>query len=212
MKILALEFSSPRRSVALLEGGEILGVVRDDVPAYGTPFSLIASLLKQTGTLPEQVSRLAVNIGPGSYTGIRAGISIVQGWSLSRPIAIAAFTTFDSLSRQAARLSLSGPLNIVLDAQRHEFLVADYVAGPSGLIQKTACRLLTFAPVAEKAAAGEHLLGPGISRWFAGAHDLYPTAEMLGELASGATPLNSTRDLEPFYGRETNFVKIAPVQ
>ena len=212
MKILALEFSSPRRSAALLEGGEVLGVARDNGPAYGTPFSLIASLLKQTGTVPGEVGRLAINVGPGSYTGIRAGISIVQGWSLSRPIDIAAFTTFDSLSRLAARLPWSGPLNIVLDAQRHEFLVADYVAAPSGLILKTACRLLPLSAVAAKAAAGEHLLGPGSSRWFAGARDLYPAAETLGELASGPTPLNSTRELEPFYGRETNFVKIAPVQ
>ena len=212
MKILALEFSSPRRSVALLAGGEVLGVAQDERPAHGTPFSLIAALLKQTGTLAEQVGLLAVSVGPGSYTGIRAGISMVQGWSLSRPVAAVAFTTFEVLSHQAARLPFSGPLNIVLDAQRNEFLVAEYVAGPSGLIVKTSCRLLPFAAVAAKAAAGEHLVGPGIRRWFAGAHDLSPAAETLGELASGGTPLTSMRDLEPFYGRETNFVKNAPAQ
>src|SRR5436190_18608061 len=99
MKILALEFSSPQRSVAILRsgdfnkssgqtlmtGGEKFGASEViETGARGMdPIGMIDDALRQAGIEREQVGRIAVGLGPGSYNGIRLAIALAQGWQLA---------------------------------------------------------------------------------------------------------------------------------
>src|SRR5438045_9742121 len=88
MKILALEFSSSKRSVALAQsdasgGIAILATAQEGGRETG-PLRMIEDSLNQAHWSRADVECIAVGLGPGSYTGIRIAISIAQGWQLER--------------------------------------------------------------------------------------------------------------------------------
>ena len=87
MKILAIEFSSEQRSVALVEktSGEncrVLGSASDSTRQTAA-LGLVEKVLGESNTEREQIEVVAVGIGPGSYNGIRAAIALAQGWQLA---------------------------------------------------------------------------------------------------------------------------------
>ena len=77
MNILALEFSSEERSVALLPSDARLPATSSTrtSPRTLNAFQLLETVLIRAQIEREQVDCLAVGLGPGSYTGIRAAIS-----------------------------------------------------------------------------------------------------------------------------------------
>src|ERR1041384_2925534 len=88
MKILALEFSSPQRSVAVLsDGAKRVSEVIDTAPGHSMkPLGMVETAWQEAGLEREQIECLAVGLGPGSYTGIRAAIALAQGWQLARGV------------------------------------------------------------------------------------------------------------------------------
>src|SRR5207249_11930332 len=84
MKILALEFSSAQRSVALVVDGQVRGRAQETGTRESRALSLIESALSAAGLERETVDCLAVGLGPGSYGGIRSAIALAQGWQLAR--------------------------------------------------------------------------------------------------------------------------------
>ena len=83
MKILALEFSSQQRSVAIVDDSGVLSEITTDQLKTG-PLVLIEQALQQAQIGREEIQRLGIGIGPGSYTGIRSAIAVAQGWQLAR--------------------------------------------------------------------------------------------------------------------------------
>src|SRR4051812_20555157 len=96
MKILALEFSSSQRSVAVVQPGEF-----HEALGSHEPFAMIDEALRGAKLEREQIDCIAVGIGPGSYTGIRSAISIAQGWQLARPIKLLGVSSADAIAAQA---------------------------------------------------------------------------------------------------------------
>ncbi|MGZ5566967.1 MAG: tRNA threonylcarbamoyladenosine biosynthesis protein TsaB, partial [Limisphaerales bacterium] len=80
MKILAVEFSSERRSVAVVENGRVLGEAFE--MGGRAAIALVERALATSNVDREQIECIAVGTGPGSYTGIRGAISLAQGWQL----------------------------------------------------------------------------------------------------------------------------------
>lgn len=204
VKILALEFSTAWRSVALLENGT-MQTLEEPPPNRRPAFDLIAGLLR--GLNPGEIDRLALNLGPGSYTGVRLGISIAQGWAFARPVSITAFNTFEILVKQLREAGRTGMVHLVLDAQRNEFLVASYRLFTDRAVEVEPCRILSRPDTAARGEAGELLMGPGITRWFPGGEELYPKAATLARLALTSDRIFPAGEIEPFYGREVTFVK-----
>src|SRR5580765_6080487 len=92
MKILALEFSSPQRSVAVLEPADDASSNARSNEALETganstnAFEMIQRALRLAQLEREQIDCLAIGLGPGSYTGIRASIALAQGWQFARDV------------------------------------------------------------------------------------------------------------------------------
>jgi tRNA threonylcarbamoyladenosine biosynthesis protein TsaB len=231
MKILAIEFSSARRSAAVWETGEaaaapaLLGSALepagprlDDSPLriQNSKFSsrlslgLAAQALAEAHCGREEIGALAVGLGPGSYTGIRGAIALAQGWQLGRGIGLLGVSSAECLAAQARADGWRGPVNIIIDAQRNEFYLARYDIAETGWRQAEALRLAPMSEIQALAAAGQALLGPDIARWFGGGKDLYPAAAMLGRLACGRGDFVPGETLEPIYLRETAFKKAPP--
>ena len=69
---------------------------------------------------------IAVGLGPGSYTGIRAAIAMAQGWQLARGVKLLGVSSAEALAAQAQAENIFGRVNLVIDAQRGEFYLATW--------------------------------------------------------------------------------------
>jgi tRNA threonylcarbamoyladenosine biosynthesis protein TsaB len=208
MKILAVEFSSSHRSVAVLDStGAVLGT---SVEINGrNVIALVEQALAQAATSREEIEVLAVGLGPGSYAGIRGALALAQGWQLGRQIKVLGVSSVDCLAADAQRESIFGEVNIVIDAQRNEFYLARFELGPqtSRLIEPL--RLAAFPEIESLAGRGP-LAGPDAAARFPSAANLFPTAATLGRLAVGRTDFVTADTLEPIYLRVTAFLKAPP--
>lgn len=224
MKILAVEFSSAQRSVAVWETGGTAGPpsllggalelpaprIQNSKFTIQTSMGLVEKSLAQAGCRREEIGAVAVGLGPGSYNGIRGAIALAQGWQLGRDIRLLGLGSAGSLAAQAGAEGWRGPANIIIDAQRNEFYLARWQIGETACREEQPLRLATMAEIQALAAAGLPLLGPDIARWFGGAKEMYPSAVMLGRLACARLDFVPGESLEPIYLRETAFKKAPP--
>ena len=220
MKILALEFSSPQRSVAVLDAASAPAPaarpsrleaeeVETGAPSM-QPLGMVDSALRSAGLEREQIECVAIGLGPGSYTGIRAAIALAQGWQLARPVKLLGLSSADALAAQGWAEGLVGPVAVVLDAQRGEFYLANYQLTSAGWSVEQPLRLAGAKEVQASESAGHRLIGPEVTKWFPSGRLVSPRALTLARLASGATHFVPGEKLEPLYLRPTQFVKAAP--
>src|ERR1700733_3629409 len=102
MTILGLEFSSPQRSVAALTASSSRAVVTSrEAGRSMRPMDMVEQALRELKLEREQLECVAVGLGPGSYTGIRAAISIAQGWQLARGTRLIGISSADAIAAQA---------------------------------------------------------------------------------------------------------------
>lgn len=76
----------------------------------------------------ESVDRLAVGVGPGSFTGLRVGIATAKALGLSRGLPLSGVGTLDALGRGLGEVGGERPCLAVLDARRGEVAAAAYSA------------------------------------------------------------------------------------
>ncbi|MGD1087230.1 MAG: tRNA (adenosine(37)-N6)-threonylcarbamoyltransferase complex dimerization subunit type 1 TsaB [Verrucomicrobiota bacterium] len=210
MTILALEFSPPQRSVAVARAGrDLAGAV--ETGGRGTnAFGMIERVLAEAKIEREEIEVVAVGLGPGSYTGIRAAIALAQGWQLARGVKLLGVGSVDCLAQEARMEKILGRVNVVIDAQRNEFYLAAYEISADGWREIEPLRILTLAEVQARADAGEILIGPEVTHWFPNGRTFFPRAATLVKLAAGRNDFVAGEKLEPVYLRETNFVKAPP--
>jgi tRNA threonylcarbamoyladenosine biosynthesis protein TsaB len=215
MKILALEFSSPQRSVAVtqertgaepLASGEAIETGARSTNALG----LVEEALQQAQIELAQIEGLAIGLGPGSYNGIRLAIALAQGWQLARPVKLLGISTADCLAAQAQADGIFGRVQVVIDAQRGEFYLAGYEITWEARREIEPLHLAGLPEVQARQQAGGILIGPEVNKWFPGSRVLYPRAATLGWLARGRTDFVPGEELKPIYLRETQFVKAPP--
>ena len=187
-----------------------LGSAVEAGPRTMRALAMVGRVLEQAEVEREQVDCLAVGIGPGSYTGIRAAISLAQGWQLARGIQLLGIRSVECLAWQAQAQDLRGRVNIAIDAQREEVYLATFLLGPEQCELLEPLHLAGVGELKRRAAEGQIVLGPEADRWAAGARRVFPEAAMLGRLAAGATEFVAGDKLEPVYLREAHFVKAPP--
>lgn len=89
MRVLALDSSATSASVALVNDNFVLGefYINTKIKHSQTLMMMVESLLKNTKTDIKGVDAFAVSVGPGSFTGIRIGVSAVKGmaYALNKP-------------------------------------------------------------------------------------------------------------------------------
>jgi tRNA threonylcarbamoyladenosine biosynthesis protein TsaB len=202
MTTLSLEFSSDRRSAAVCDAGRVLAESCVIAGRTTSAPDLIAAALRDAGLTPQRVRRLALGIGPGSYTGIRRAIATLQGWHLAHGIPIVAINSFDILAHLAVELD-PGRVLLAADAQRSEWAVAFAEAGKV----TEPIRLVPRAELEAQIAAGQRVFTPDAN--LIGSTRLFPTAAAAGILADSFPETDPTH-LAAIYLREANFVKAPP--
>ena len=211
MKILAIEFSQPQRSVAVVTGGaasEVVEVATRNTNALG----MIEKVLLEASCEREKIECIVIGIGPGSYTGIRAAIAFAQGWQLAGGVKILGISSAEGIAAQAQAEGMRGPVSVVIDAQRNEFYRARYELVANGCRETEPLRIVTLAEMQACEQAGEVLIGPDITRWFSRGQIILPRATTLAALAASRSDFVAGEKLEPIYLRETAFVKAPPLR
>ena len=111
MLTLAFDTATGVATSALVDGDEVLG---ERASRAQTLLEDVDALLRQAGAHPAEIGRLAVGIGPGSFTGIRIGLAAARGLAFSLGIEGAGVSTLAALAAGAP-----GALPVI-DAKRRE--------------------------------------------------------------------------------------------
>lgn len=126
MKLLAIETTAAVASVALYEDGEVLAVRRADSARKHaeTLLPTIESLLREQNTSLQQIDAFAVDIGPGSFTGVRIGVTVANAlaYACGKPV-----IAVNALKTLCMPFSDSGrPVLAVIDARNRNAYAAVY--------------------------------------------------------------------------------------
>lgn len=126
MKILAIDTSSFPASVAILDDGVILGesVIRNQRKHSQNIMVMTERLFDDLDIDISEIDIFAVTSGPGSFTGLRIGISTIRAFAQGMNKPVASVNTLEALSYN---LSFSDTVVIpMLDARRDEVFTAAY--------------------------------------------------------------------------------------
>jgi tRNA threonylcarbamoyladenosine biosynthesis protein TsaB len=108
---LAFDTATAVATSALVDGDEVLG---ERVSRAQTLLEDVDALLRQSGAHPSDLDRLAVGVGPGSFTGLRIGLATARGLALSLDLPGSGVSTL-------AALAAGAPGAVpVIDAKRRE--------------------------------------------------------------------------------------------
>ena len=125
--VLNIETATTNCSVSLSKDGETLVLKEDNSSGYSHAESLhvfIDAVFDSTGIKPADIDAVSVSKGPGSYTGLRIGVSSAKGlcFALNKPL-----LTIDTLESLAHQANIdSGFIVPMLDARRMEVYSAIY--------------------------------------------------------------------------------------
>src|SRR5260221_7311956 len=117
MKLLAVDTTSERESVALADDLVVLAEARVRAHGHSRPLlPAIEFVLRASGIDAMEIEGYAVTVGPGSFTGVRVGLSTVQGLALASGRPCLGVSTLDVL---AATIAGEAPtLVAMVDAAR----------------------------------------------------------------------------------------------
>jgi len=133
VRILALESSLYEGSIAALDSGKVLREIRLD-PAQRTARSFapaLAQLLRDVGWKPKDVQLVAVATGPGSFTGLRVGVTAAKVFAFAVKAEVVAVDTLEVIAAQVPPGNHSSIMAVV-DAQREELFLRSYLQTPAG--------------------------------------------------------------------------------
>lgn len=158
--LVAFETATEFGSLALLDAGELLAqheLVRGQRQA-GSLLPALDALLSDRGLCLEDISEIALSIGPGSFTGLRIGLSTALGLCFGTARKIIPVPTLAALSLHAPAGERIVPL---LDARRGQVYTGLYAAGGTCLLRDRVCEP---GPWLESLAGDGpvHLLGAGV--------------------------------------------------
>ena len=137
--LLALDTSTPLVSVALAQDGEVLTSATSDRPLqHGEQLApMISRALAEVGALRQDVTAVAVGVGPGPYTGLRVGVVTARTFALALGIPAYGVSSLDVLAAAAVDAGVPEPFLATTDARRKELFWAAYdesgarTSGPS---------------------------------------------------------------------------------
>ncbi|MBO5649592.1 MAG: tRNA (adenosine(37)-N6)-threonylcarbamoyltransferase complex dimerization subunit type 1 TsaB [Clostridia bacterium] len=133
MKLLAIDTTANTAAAALLEDGRILASYQQNgtMTHSETMLSMIENLLANAQSAPGALDMLAVSVGPGSFTGVRIGVSVIKGLAFGRGIPCVPVSTLDALSENLRSTAEAAELPLyvcpVMDARRSQLYTALFV-------------------------------------------------------------------------------------
>ena len=165
MKILAFDGTAKAATVAVSEGEKILGLytVDNGLTQSELLLPMAENLLKSLNLGFSDIELYATSVGPGSFTGVRIGVSLVKGLVFGRNIPCVGVSTIEALAENLK--GLSGIIVPCMDARRGQVYSATFRCDGHNIERLTEDRAIALTDLAEelKAYEGEciYLSGDG---------------------------------------------------
>lgn len=217
--ILCIETGTDICSVGIARDGELVSLResaegRDHAKHVGV---FVDELLRETGIAPDELDAVAVGMGPGSYTGLRIGVSFAKGLCYGLQIPLVAIGSLDALAEVAIEDNEAGILDVeawdeallcpMVDARRMEVYTRLYNAKgePQSDVKAEIINEESFASV--RATKQLVIFGNGAAKCREVLSDatyinVAPSARGLARLAEQRLQAGQTEDIayfEPFY-------------
>lgn len=162
LRALAIETSGRVGSVALVEDGQVLA--EDQFP-HGLQHAAemiprIDRLCRDRGWSPGELRELYVSAGPGSFTGLRIGITLAKTLAFATGAKIVAVPSVGVLARNAP--SEASELIVVLDAKRDQIFTSRFHRSPEGWQEREPAHLDDLASMLARSPRPVYLIGDGI--------------------------------------------------
>ena len=164
MLILALETSARSGSVALLDDERTIRALTlpEKSRTAQTLAPAVADVLQFCDRRPEDVGLVAVTHGPGSFTGIRVGVTMAKIFAYAVKAAVLGLNTLDVIAAQTDERA-DDDLWAVMDAQRRQLFAARFVPAAAGGWQSSQpTQIIDNSDWLEDLAAGSAVTGPGL--------------------------------------------------
>ena len=150
MRILALETSAKAVSAAVTEDGKVLcsGYQDTGLTHSRTLMPIVEAMLKNTGLTVQDCDAVAVAAGPGSFTGIRIGVSAAKGLAFAADKPCAAVSTLEAMARNVAHMDAL--VVCAMDARRDQVYNALFLAHDGILTRQCPDRAISLAELSEE--------------------------------------------------------------
>jgi tRNA threonylcarbamoyladenosine biosynthesis protein TsaB len=168
--ILALETSSQAGSVALLDRDTVLSQRRlpADLRSAQTLAPAMAQAFAETNLQPGDVRLVAVTVGPGSFTGLRVGVTAAKSFAYAVGAEVLGIDTLEAAAQQAAnvlaRASSRAMIDAILDAQRKELFLGCFALEGERLTRLDENRIVPAEQWLANLQPGTVVTGPGVNR------------------------------------------------
>ena len=128
--LLAFDTATPQVTVALHDGDRLVAAYSaDEAMRHGEMLAPgIAEVLARAGAISQDVTAVAVGVGPGPFTGLRVGLVTARTMGLALGIPVYGVCTLDVLAAEAFDQGLDDVV-VATDARRKEVYVASYADG-----------------------------------------------------------------------------------
>lgn len=153
MRILALEASAKSVSVAVTENGTLLAQAYQDrgLTHSVTLMPLLDGMLKTAGLTLDDMDIIAVAQGPGSFTGIRIGVSAAKGLAWAKALPCCGVSTLEAMAYGVT--DFEGVVVGAMDARRQQVYNALFRTENGRVTRLCADRAVAMELVAEELAA-----------------------------------------------------------
>ncbi len=128
VNLLALETSGFQGSIAAFVDDTLLADIQlpDECRSARSLAPTIRNLLEQVNWAPRQIDLIAITVGPGSFTGLRVGVTTAKTLAYATNAKTIGVNTLDVIAHQTPAVNIRGDLHVVMDAQRKQFFSATY--------------------------------------------------------------------------------------
>ena len=208
--ILNIETATKNCSVSLAQDGNVIAIREFAGEGYSHAEKLhvfIEEVIKEAGTTFSALNAIAVSMGPGSYTGLRIGVSAAKGLCYALNIPLIAIDTLELLARRVK--AADGVIIPMIDARRMEVYSAVFDVGYNK-IREIKAEIITETSFSEYTDTC-HLAGDGAEKCkdllpegkFVYHNDvIYPSSAEMAMLSYNKHKKSDTVDVayfEPFY-------------
>ena len=136
--ILALDTSAMPVSCALWQEDKLLALnfAHKAIHHSQTLMPMVQHTLASVGMTADQVDAYAVSVGPGSFTGVRIGVSSVKGLAFAQDKPCVAVSTLEAMARAVAELPMEALICCVMDARCNQVYTASFSQERDGRQQR----------------------------------------------------------------------------
>lgn len=164
MRVLGVDTATRRATVAVVEDDLVLAEVTVDSSSHTTAIlPLIDAVLQEGGCGIESVEAIAVSAGPGSFTGLRVGLSVAQGIACATGAQVVPISTLEALAHAAPMAG--GAVCPLLDARMGEVYAACFERAGTEWRTHLEARLLTPERLVTTLPAPCTILGDAVVRY-----------------------------------------------